>query len=190
MLREREPHIERSPVSFTVNVARLPQKGMPVRIDATEKQRAELAEVHELQQVDSFVANLLVAPWKRNGVKVTGRVQAKIVQSCVVTLEPVENKIDEEIDSVFLPESSKLGREGFGIGGEIVLDAEGPDSPETFSGDLIDVGALAEEFFGLGIDPYPRKQGASIEASEEEDAHEAEEGGSFAEKLREALSKK
>ena len=41
-----------------------------------------------------------------------------------------------------------------------MLDADGPDSPETFSGDTIDVGALAEEFFGLAIDPYPRKPGA------------------------------
>jgi len=189
-VRDHEPHIERSPVSFPVNVARLPQKGMPVRIDATEAQRQELSEVHGLEKVDSYVVNVLVAPWKRNGVKVTGRVQARIVQSCVVTLEPVESQINEEIDSIFLPENSKLGREGFGIGGEIVLDAEGPDSPETFSGDIIDVGALAEEFFGLGIDPYPRKQGASVDTSEEVDAHEAEEGGSFAEKLREALSKK
>ena len=39
-----------------------------------------------------------------------------------------------------------------------MLDAEGPDSPETFTGDTIDVGALAEEFFGLAIDPYPRSQ--------------------------------
>ena len=44
------------------------------------------------------------------------------------------------------------------------LDAEGPDSPETFSGETIDVGALAEEFFGLAIDPYPRKEGVSLDA--------------------------
>lgn len=189
-MRDHQLDIKRSPISFPVNVARLPQKGMPVRIDANEDQRAELAEIHGLEKVDSLMANLVVSPWKRNGVKVTGDVRAKVIQSCVVTLEPVENEIDEQIESVFLPEDSKLGREGFGIGGEIVLDAEGPDSPETFSGDIIDVGALAEEFFGLGIDPYPRKKGASIEASKEEGEPEAEEGGSFAEKLREALSKK
>ena len=66
---------------------------------------------------------------------------------------------------MFLPEDSKLGRLGFDGGGEILLDAEGPDSPETFSGDTIDVGALAEEFFGLAIDPYPRKPGVSLAAA-------------------------
>lgn len=39
----------------------------------------------------------------------------------------------------------------------MILDAEGEDGPEPFSGDAIDVGQLAEEFFALGIDPYPRK---------------------------------
>ena len=47
-------------------------------------------------------------------------------------------------------------------GGEIVLDADGPDGPETFAGDTIDVGALAEEFFALAIDPYPRKPGVDL----------------------------
>ena len=59
-------------------------------------------------------------------------------------------------------------------GGEILLDAEGPDSPETFSGDTIDVGALAEEFFGLAIDPYPRKQGVSLEAAGDAEPAESE----------------
>jgi hypothetical protein len=153
---------KRSPVSFDVNVARLPKKGMPVTIEATEAQRAELADLHGLVSVETFRADLTIAAWKRNGVSVDGRVIADVVQSCIVTLEPVEARIDEEVSQVFLPETSKLGRESFGLGGEILIDVDGPDSPETFSGDVINVGALAEEFFGLGIDPYPRKAGAIL----------------------------
>jgi hypothetical protein len=151
-----------SPVSFVANVARMPQKGLPVVIEADEKQRAALAEEHGLESVESYRAELLVTAWKRNGVKVSGTVEADIVQACVVTLEPIETHISEEVSGLFLPEDSKLGRLGFGEGGEIMLDANGPDSPELFSGETIDVGALAEEFFGLAIDPYPRKQGAEL----------------------------
>jgi hypothetical protein len=154
--------VETSPISFEVSVARLPRKGMPVVIEATESQRVALAEIHGLVSVERLRADFTVSTWKRNGVRVEGRVEADIVQSCIVTLEPVGNRIDEEISSVFLPEDSKLGRESFGLGGEIMIDVDGPDSPETFSGDRIDVGALAEEFFGLAIDPYPRKPGASL----------------------------
>ncbi|RVC59121.1 DUF177 domain-containing protein, partial [Mesorhizobium sp. M4B.F.Ca.ET.088.02.2.1] len=167
------------------NDARLPQKGLPVTIEADERQRAALAVEHELLSVERYRAELLVAPWKRNGVKVSGRVEADITQACIVTLDPVEAHIDEPVEALFLPEQSKLGRQGFEGGGEIVLDADGPDSPETFSGDTIDVGALAEQFFGLAIDPYPRKAGVSLEVSGDGEAEESE----FQQKLRSLLGK-
>ncbi len=177
-----------SAVSFTAFVSRLPQKGMPVVIDANERQREALAEAHGLVSVERFHAELHVAPWKRNGVSVSGRVQADITQQCVVTLEPMAAAIDEEIDSVFLPADSKLGRHGFEGGGEIHLDAEGPDSPETFIGDSIDVGALAEEFFGLAIDPYPRNPGAAL-ISDAGRGEPSEPSGPLQEKLRRLVRK-
>lgn len=166
--------MQTSPVSFPVHVARLPKRGMPVIVEANEKQREALAEIHDLLSVESFRAELTVTGWKRNGVRVEGRVEASIVQQCVVTLDPVPATISEPVEGVFLPEDSKLGREGFGHGGEILIEVDGPDSPETFSGDTIDVGALSEEFFGLAIDPYPRKAGASSDALPREGADEPE----------------
>ena len=174
-----------SPVSFFANVAWLPQKGLPVVIEADAAQRAVLAEEHGLLSVEAYRAELLVASWKRNGIKVSGRVEADITQACIVTLDPVEAHIDEPVEALLLPEDSKLGRQGFEGGGEILLDADGPDSPETFSGDTIDVGALAEQFFGLAINPYPRKSGASLDAGGETEAVENE----FQQKLRSLLGK-
>jgi hypothetical protein len=163
-----------SPVSFIVSVARLPRKGMPVVVQADARQRAALARAHGLVSVQSYRADLVVEPWKRNGVHVKGTVSAVVGQECVVTLEPLENTIDEPVEGIFLPEDSKLGRLGFESGGEIMLDAEGPDSPETFGGDAIDIGAFAEEFFGLAIDPFPRKAGAALAAEREDAAPVAE----------------
>lgn len=181
---QQEPE---SPISFRVSVSRLPQKGMPVAIDADAAQRAALAAEHGVGEVKSLHADLLVAPWKRNGVRVSGTVEAAVVQLCVVTLDPVDNVIDEEIDQLYLPRDSKLGRLGFESGGEILLDAEGDDSPETFTGDTIDVGALVEEHFGLGIDPYPRKPGVELE--QEADDLEDEEAHPLAAKLGSLLRK-
>ena len=42
-------------------------------------------------------------------------------------------------------------------------------APKLFSGDTIDVGALAEEYFGLAIDPYPRAPGASAAVADNAD---------------------
>jgi hypothetical protein len=177
---------QKSPVSFNVHVSRLPQKGLPVTIEADSAQRAALADEHGLLSVESWRAKLLVTPWRRNGVKIAGGVIANITQACVVTLEPVPAHIDEPVDGLFLPENSKLGREGFGDAGEILLDAEGPDSPETFSGDTIDAGALAEQFFGLAIDPYPRKRGVALDSTPDDDQPVESE---FQQKLRSLLGK-
>jgi hypothetical protein len=180
-----QPDREKSPVSFAVHVARLPQKGMPVVVEADAVQRQALATAHGLVSVERYRADLVVAPWKRHGVRVAGRVEADITQECVVTLESLAARIAEEVEGLFLPDDSKLGRLGFEEGGEVVLAVEGPDSPETFHGDTIDVGALAEQFFGLAIDPYPRKPGVFLEADAGADPQETE----FQRKLRSLLGK-
>jgi len=170
------PH---SPVSFPVNINRLPAKGLPVRIEADEQARAALAQSHGLVSVERFVVDAMVTDWKGSGVSVNGRVEACITQSCIATLEPLQARIDEPVDSVFLPRNSKLMRFG-DPSGELVIDPEGPDAPEILEGDMVDVGALAEEFFAVALDPYPRKAGAEpVELLEDVDAPK----GQLAEKL-------
>lgn len=168
-----------SPVSFRVNVARLPQKGLPVRIEADETQRAALAREHGLLEVRNYRTDLVASPWKAGGVRIAGSVTADIVQECVVTLDPIDARVETDISALFVPEGSRLAAWP-GSESEMVLDPDGPDAPETFRGDEIDVGALAEEFFVLAIDPYPRKAGAVAEALPSQDE---EVRGPLAEKL-------
>ncbi|TAN01953.1 MAG: DUF177 domain-containing protein [Rhizobiaceae bacterium] len=155
-----------SPVSFRASVLHLPQKGMPVTIEADETQRHLLAQVHGLLSVGSFRADIVVSNWKSDGVRVNGQVVADITQACVISLDPVESHVEAQISALFVPENSRLAKVHTGNSEEIVLDADGPDSPEPFSGEKIDVGALAEEYFALAIDPYPRKDGVHLEEIE------------------------
>lgn len=149
-------------IPHMVSVARLPQNGMQLTLKANDKELRALANDHDLVSVQSFKAELLIKKWRKDGVKITGAVAAEITQNCVITLEPLTSRIENEIDAVFVQEGSKLARPPLSSDGEIVIDYEGADIPETFAGDSIDVGALAEEFFGLAIDPYPRKPGAVL----------------------------
>lgn len=163
--------IDVSPVSFPVHVARLPRKGIPFRIEADETQRRALADVHGLVSVGRFVADLVVVEWSRDGIRVEGHVEADIVQECVVTLDPLPASIREPVERYFVPERSKLARQdGLDASGELVISPDGPDIPDVFSGDEIDVGAVAEETFALGIDPYPRKAGLAADAPLAEEA--------------------
>ncbi|WP_309086114.1 DUF177 domain-containing protein [Chelativorans sp.] len=153
---------EKSPVSYPLPVRNLGPKGVTVSIDADQQQRMELAKAHGLLSVERFAAELAIRPWKKDGVQVSGRVEADITQACVVTLDPLTARIEEQVSAVFVPEGSRLARIA-ADSDEIVIQAEGDDLPEVFEGDSIDVGALAEEFFALAIDPYPRKEGSALE---------------------------
>lgn len=153
---------DKSPVSLEIQAQGLPRKGRPIDIVADAAQRAALAEAHDLPGVERFEAALVAKPWKADGVRVTGTVRAEITQTCVVTLEPLNAVVEEAVTATFVPEGSRLARNEID-GGAFVLDAEGPDMPEPFTGGRIDVGALAEEFFALGIDPYPRRSDAALE---------------------------
>ena len=157
------------PFSHLVSVARLPRSGMPLKLVATQKECAALAEAHDLLGVASLSANLLITSWRGEGVKVKGTILASITQECGITLEPLEAIVNNEFEATYVPEGSKLARVQTDENGEILLDAEGPDAPETFAGESLDVGQVAEEFFELGINPYPRKDGASFDTADEQD---------------------
>jgi uncharacterized metal-binding protein YceD (DUF177 family) len=100
-------------------------------------------------------------PGEPGAVEVEGRVVADIVQTCVVSLVEVEERIDEPFSVRFVPPGSP---EAPRPGVEAVVRADEPDPPEILAGPTIDVGALAEEHFVLAIDPYPRAPGASLPA--------------------------
>ena len=157
---ENDCHLMSFAIHYPVNVRSLPVKGVRIKIDADEKERQKLKENHGLLSVDSFHADVHVSPWKKRGVRIKGKFEADIVQACVVTLEPIPEHVEEEVQSVFIPEDSKLVKyEELDHTGEVFIDAEGPDTPEVFHGDSIDVGAFLEEFFELSLNPYPRKEG-------------------------------
>jgi len=176
-----EARSEKSPVSYEINVRNLPAKGITVTFEADPNQSRELARNHGLLSVERFSAELVVRPWKKDGVQVSGRVKADITQACVVTLEPLPSRIDEDVSAIFVPENSRLARID-GENAEIVLQAEGDDLPEVFSGESVDVGALAEEFFELAIDPYPRKSGSEVDLPAQ--GGEETEGGPLYEALK------
>ncbi|MEM6623390.1 MAG: YceD family protein [Pseudomonadota bacterium] len=92
-----------------------------------------------------------------------GRLTAVAVQDCVVTLEPVEQKIDEQVRRLYLPEDGD--DEGGLPTGEIDLDMEQDDDPDTYATE-IDLGALALEAVALALDSYPRADGAALTSSQ------------------------
>ncbi|WP_439617006.1 YceD family protein [Shinella sp.] len=163
-----------TPFSYPVKVGHISANPVSVTIEADAEERAGLARLWSVLEVKALSATLQVQRWKRDGVRLKGRVAADIVQACVVTLDPVEAHIDEPVDVIFVPEGSKLARLPLATeSGEMLLDPDGPDAPEIFSGDTIDAGVTAAEHVALAIDPYPRRADVAfsghIESTDKDD---------------------
>jgi hypothetical protein len=146
-----------SPWSMPVAVDEIPDTGLHMEIEAVPEIRAAIAKLAGVHDVAALSAVFDLARHGA-GVHVTGRVRARVGQTCVVTLDPVENEIDEAVDVRFIP-GADAGTAA-GHGGHAPADDEEP--PETLVGGTVDLGQLATEFLVLGIDPYPRKPGAEF----------------------------
>jgi uncharacterized metal-binding protein YceD (DUF177 family) len=145
--------------SVPLAVDDVPEGGLHLELEAPASVRAELAKLAGLRDLGKLSAVFDVSR-KGAGLHVSGAVSAKIGQTCVVTLEPMENSVEERIDLLFAPAAA---------GAEAHADQE---PPEPLVGGAIDLGALATEFLLLGIDPYPRKPGAEFAPPKGEDAGE------------------
>ncbi|PYG57659.1 DUF177 domain-containing protein [Rhizobium sp. UGM030330-04] len=150
------------PFSYPVKVGHISANPVRIGLEADAEELKALAKFWDVLSVDYLKAELQVSRWKKDGLKIKGEVHAAVTQSCVVTLEPVSSRIEETLEQIFVPEGSKLARMVTNEEGEIVLDPDGPDIPDQFTGDSIDVGAVVVEFAALAIDPYPRKPDAEF----------------------------
>jgi len=151
------------PWSVAVPVAEIPEAGLSQVIEARPDERRAIAELGGLPDIAAVKADLRLLPVKGGTVHVTGRVTGRVTQTCVVTLDPVENDIDEDVDAVFAPPSQirELAASQDEDDGE--SDDERPDPPEPIEDGMIDIGKLATDALFLGLDPYPRKPDAVFE---------------------------
>jgi len=153
---------ESYPWSFPILVAQLPEAGLHQTLETSDAQRASIAQAAGVLNVTQATASLDVTPQSGGRVSVTGRVRAHVVQACVVTLDPVDNDIDERIEAEFAP-PDQIPATAKSVQKDEGEDAEIPDLPEPIVNGEIDLGRLAMEFLVLGIDPYPRKPGVVFE---------------------------
>jgi hypothetical protein len=150
------------PWRVPVVVEQIPDDGLHHAFEASDAARAAMAEMAGLRGIMSASASFDLKPKSGGRVHVTGQVRARIGQTCVVTLDPIENEIDESIDLMFapaeqIPSLSALVEEA------AASDEEIPDPPEPIVNGVIDLGRLATDALFLAVDPYPRRPDAVFE---------------------------
>jgi Large ribosomal RNA subunit accumulation protein YceD len=134
----------------------VPPTGRRFDLRAEEATRAAIARAAGILEVVDLHALFDVARHGSDGLHVVGQVSAAVRQTCVVTLEPVANKVEESIDLLFEPGMARAGLDP-DAAEEVPLD-----QPESLVDGTVDLGVIAVEFLMLGIDPYPRQPGAEF----------------------------
>ena len=153
---------EAMPFSRVVRVDALPREGQLVTIEATPAEREALASFYKLPAIAALTATLRLEPWGRGGARVTGAVHSELTQVCVVSLEPFPATVDEDVDVRFAPRAAADPKSSAAKEAQTFSLAD-EDEPDPVIDGKIDLGALAAEFFALGLDPYPRKPGAVLD---------------------------
>ncbi len=177
------------------------EQGDPFSFAADEDERRALAARFALLSLDSLEADVVATRFEskgRNrkvvsGVRLRVKFAADVVQSCVVTLEPVVAHLEQGFEVDYLPEGAEQIKAGISDGdgfageftgdftgdftseyvaGEVVIDIDEVDPPEILIGNEIDVGEVIAENLSLALDPYPRAPEAEVDADQIERQNE------------------
>ena len=143
-----------------VRIDEVPEGGLHLNLVADAAVRAHLQDLAGLHALPRLEAGVDLTR-EGNALRARGHVSATVGQTCVVTLEPLENQVAEDFDVLFSPASDDAA-------GETTTQHDGEEPPEALVDGVADIGPVAAEFFLLGIDRYPRKPGAVFAPPAEE----------------------
>ena len=122
-------------------------------VEADDAERAALAKRFVLVAIDRLSATLeLVAV--RSTVEAHGHLSAAVVQSCVVTGEPVPAVIDQRFALRFVDQAT-FDAASLGPDSEVELSDDDCDTV-AHDGIALDVGEAVAQTLGLALNPFPR----------------------------------
>lgn len=131
-------------------LAQVGAAGRTEALAASPAECAALAARFGILGIGRLDAVLRLVPEPDGGVLAEGRLSAAVTQACVVSLEPVEQDVDEPVSFRLLP------------AGAIADEApDEVDAIETVNG-IADLGEAVAEALALALDPYPRLAEAAL----------------------------
>ncbi|MBF0248374.1 MAG: DUF177 domain-containing protein [Alphaproteobacteria bacterium] len=141
-------------------VSSLAHQAMDMDIVASDRERAALAERLKIDRLDALNAHALLTLLPSGDVRLDVRFQARVTQTCSITLDPVHG----EVSRAFTTTYSAHADEDWGHGEEEFTDLDDDiEPPEPIIGGTIDVGEAVVEQLALEIDPFPRVKGAHFD---------------------------
>jgi uncharacterized metal-binding protein YceD (DUF177 family) len=142
-----------------VDADQLGPGGLSRDLTADSHERAALAKRFALQAIDSLDATVQLTPASGDrAVRLRATFTADVVQTCVVTLDPVPVHLRKSFEILFEPVAC--------ADRDVLVTPDGDDDPEPLLGDSIDLGEVIAQQLGLNLDPYPRSPDVVFSAKE------------------------
>ena len=137
----------------------LPDEGETFDIEADALERQALAKRFGLLSREALTARILLTPTAGGAAaSARGSLAAQLTQPCVVSLKPVESRIEATFERFYGRRTEPGASAGIDIG---PLAGE-EDFPEPLRAGAIDLGEAAAEQLALELDPFPRLKDAAF----------------------------
>lgn len=141
--------------SSRLRVAHLnPRQPTAFAVEPDAETRAALARDLGLIELPALRFEGRIAPAMNDAWRLDGELVARVVQPCVVTLEPVPADLRETAVRLYSPHAADPQGD----------DAEMPDDEIEPLGQYIDLAAVMAEALALALPQYPRAPGAELDA--------------------------
>lgn len=147
-------------------------------IEATVAEREAIKTLLDLVALQSLRFDYRLRRTGGGRVQLSGRLTAHATQTCVVSLEPLEARIEIPVEMELWPEAlvadfERKARDPSQAG---LID----EWPEAIVEGMIDLGPIVYETLAMTLEPYPKKEGARLQWSQDGDAVDGPKTGPFA----------
>jgi len=165
--------VQPAPLSRILNVDEIGDRASG-EIVATRAEMDAIAGLLDLVRLEGLTFDYRFTHGVSGRLRLVGRLKADVTQTCVVSLDPLEARIDVPLEVEFWPEALLATAESNAeLPGSVVV----LDGPEPIVCGRIDLGAVAYETLATALDPYPKREGVSFDWSQGE-PNQAQEGQS------------
>lgn len=136
----------------------IPDRPRLESIEASEAECEALARRFDLRALQGLKSKMsIIRVSEGHIIRIKGELEARVVQTCVVSLQDVPAEIRTQFEACFTEDGKGVEEQD----GEEIFE-EGQDLPDVMSNGQLDLGELVAQHLSLELDPYPRAPGVSL----------------------------
>ena len=164
---------------YKVHESKIEKKPQKLDLEVSESDRELVAKRLGVVSVDRLHVMFDVSrPEGGYIIKVKGRLEADVVQECVVSCQPVVDHLEEEFEAFYADReravllSCKRREQDLKNGAAEIEILREEEDPEPIVNGQIDLADLAMQYLSLGLDSYPKAEGVVYDGPSDDEARE------------------